>query len=216
MVRLLYSDIIQPVILELTVMPSATCSPYFTRPDRALIERNAFMVAEPKLIGNDFIPLVYDELRRLARSRLARMPYNQTLQPTELVHEVYQRLARRGDLAWRDRFHFFGVAAQAMRQILVDRARRRCAQKRGGDWDRITLNSALSETGDVAHNQEILAVHEALGQLQGEHPRKAEIVLLRYFAGLTMSEIAALKGVHVRTVERDWTFARVWLQQRLC
>lgn len=174
------------------------------------------MTAEPKLLGNDLVPLVYDELRKLARWRMARLPPGHSLQPTELVHEVYQRLVKNGDVAWERRAHFFGAAAQVMRQILVDRARKKFALKRGGDWERITLSSALSENGCEAHNEEVLAVHEALQELQTYHPRKAEVVLLRYFAGLTMNEIAAAKCVHVRTVERDWKFARVWLQKRLC
>ena len=173
------------------------------------------MGAEPKLLGNELIPLVYGELRQIARARMARLPPGQTLQPTDLVHEVYERLVRKGDVAWQSRAHFFGAAAQAMRQILVDHARRKFALKRGGDLMRISLASVLDGSGFVANIDEILAVHEALDRLRKHYPRKAEVVLLRYFAGLTMDQIAEMKAVTIRTVERDWKFARVWLQNQL-
>lgn len=173
------------------------------------------MKAEPRLLGNDLIPLVYTQLRQIARIRLARLPPGQTLQPTDLVHEVYAHLVKNGDVVWESRAHYFGVAARAMRQILVIQARRKFALKRGGGVTRITLTSALHTSDGLASDEEILAVHEALERLQRHHPRKVEVVLLRYFAGLTMEQIAELNAVNVRTVERDWKFARVWLQRQL-
>jgi RNA polymerase sigma factor (TIGR02999 family) len=155
---------------------------------------------------------VYDELHRLARSNLRRERSGHTLQPTALVNEAYLRLAP-GDDPWQNRRHFFHAAARAMRQILVDHARRRDADKRGGGAERVTLSDV-----DVAAPEEdvdVLRLDAALDALGREDARLAELVTLRFFAGLSIEEAAATIGVSPATAKRDWAFARAWLRKRL-
>jgi RNA polymerase sigma factor (TIGR02999 family) len=161
----------------------------------------------------DLLPLVYDELRRLARSRLARESAPQTLQATALVHEAWLRLVGEQDPGWKGRGHFFGAAARAMRHVLVDRARARGRDKRGGGMQRVTLDDAavLGADADV----DILALDEALKHLQTHDARKAEVVSLRYFAGLELADIAAVLDVSLGTVKTDWAYARAWLHREL-
>jgi RNA polymerase sigma factor (TIGR02999 family) len=159
------------------------------------------------------LPLVYQELRNLARSRMARTPPGQTLQPTALVHEAYLRLIGSADAGWDGRGHFFGAAARAMRDILVDQARRKGSLKRGGDRNRVPLDHVAPEFETNA--DEVLALDEALRKLEVEDPEKAELVMLRYFAGLTAKETAELLGVSLGTVERRWRFVRAWLRNAL-
>jgi RNA polymerase sigma factor (TIGR02999 family) len=163
------------------------------------------------------VEAVYDELRKLARAYLARERPGHTLQPTALVHEVYLRLGGEGEAAWNSRGHFFGAAARAMRQILIEHARARAAGKRGGGRARIeeldTVPDHRRAHGPSA--EERLTLGGALERLAAAYPRKAEIVRLRYLAGLTVGEIAVLLDVTPRTVERDWRFARAWLEQAL-
>jgi RNA polymerase sigma factor (TIGR02999 family) len=158
---------------------------------------------------------VYAELRGLAGSLMRGRPPGQTLQPTALVHEAYMRLARRSPDAapWESRAHFFAVAAKAMRQVLANHARDRNAQKRGGGWSRVTLSEATqeSETAEV----DLIALHDALTELAELDPRKAELVELRFFGGLTMPEIAQVLDVSQPTLERDWRVARAWIGTRL-
>ena len=166
----------------------------------------------------DLLPLVYEELRRLARSKMSRerdAGAGQTLQPTALVHEAYMRLLGPdgAQLRWEGRAHFFGAAARAMRRILVERARSRGRVKRGGGNARVALADdalAVEPPGD-----DLLALDEALERLEQRDRRKAEVVMLRFFAGLTIEEIAAALSVSPATVKNDWTFARAWLHREL-
>lgn len=167
--------------------------------------------------GRVLLQQLYTELRKLAEARLRRLRPGQTLQPTALVHEAYLRLMKTSEPAWNGRAHFFGAAAQAMRDILVDGARRKLAQKRGGGMQRVEKTITLADDkGSLQLSAEdVLALHDALEKLQQEHPQSAELVLLRYFCGLSMDEIAEMQGVPVRTLARKWTFARSWLKNAL-
>jgi RNA polymerase sigma factor (TIGR02999 family) len=160
------------------------------------------------------LPLVYDELRRLAAARLAHEKPGQTLQATALVHDAYVRLV--GDASpqrWNSRGHFFAAAAEAMRRILVENARRKAALKQGGDRRRVDLDTQCATIEPPS--LDLLALDEALTRLAGIEPAKAELVKLRYFAGLTMPEAAAAMEVSLATAERYWTFARSWLYAEL-
>jgi RNA polymerase sigma factor (TIGR02999 family) len=160
--------------------------------------------------SNDLLPLVYDELRRLAAVELRREKPGHSLQPTALVHEAYLRLVDQSDEPhWNHRGHFYAAAAQAMRRILVESARRRQAQKRGGDRGRETLKAEHLAVPERA--PDLIALDEALTQLAETKPKLAELVSLRYFAGLTMEQAAKALKVPLRSAERDWTYARVWL-----
>lgn len=160
----------------------------------------------------ELAPYLYDELRRLARSMMAGRPRGATLQTTELVHEAYAKLVGANDPRWNGRAHFFGAAARAMREVLVDQARRKGRAKRGGGWRRVDGEIVLPIQLPA---DDILAVHEALGRLETEDPRKGEIVNLRFFAGLTAEETAKILAVSISTVEREWRFARAWLYDQL-
>lgn len=155
----------------------------------------------------ELIAQVYAELRRVARSKMAGEKPGQTLQATALVHEAWLRLGRQ---SFDSRAHFFSAAAEAMRRILIEQSRRRAAVKRGGNAERLSLEEVeiLSPSG---RDEEILALHEALEALAEQDERKAELVKLRYFVGLTIEEAAGVLGVSVPTAKRDWTFARTWL-----
>jgi RNA polymerase sigma factor (TIGR02999 family) len=161
----------------------------------------------------DLLPAVYAELRRLAASLAGRLPPGQTLQPTALVHEAYLRLVGDADPGWNGRRHFFGAAARAMRDILVEQARRKGAYKHGGGVRRVELAEDLAIIEPPADN--LLAVNEAIGKLQAEKPHLAEIALLRYFAGLSVEETAAVLGISPSTLARQWRFARAWLAREL-
>jgi RNA polymerase sigma factor (TIGR02999 family) len=161
----------------------------------------------------DLLPLVYAELHELARARLARQPPGQTLTPTALVHEAYLRIAGESDVTWEGRQHFFFAAARAMRDILVEQARRKAGPKRGGGQRRRELDEACAVLQPPS--DEVLAVHEALQELEARDPLKAQIVLLRYFTGLTMDETAAVLGLAERTLDRHWRYIRAWLMKRL-
>ncbi len=169
-----------------------------------------------KRAAAELLPLVYEELRRLASSRLSALPPGQTLQATALVHDAYMRLVGEADPGWNGRAHFFGAAAQAMRNILVDQARRKSAVKHGGDRRRIELdeNAAPELTIEIAPG-EVLSLDVALERLEVEHPRQSRVVLLRYFAGLSTEQIAELLDVGASTIKRDWRFARAWLQREM-
>ena len=163
--------------------------------------------------AEELLPLVYDELRRLAAARMAREAPGQTLQATALVHEAWLRLVGSNPVQWNGRAHFFGAAAEAMRRILLERARKKGRIRHGGhlqraDLDQVTL--ATQDSDDV-----ILAVNEALEKLAAESPQKAEIAKLRYFGGLEHAEIAEVLGVSEPTVRRHWTYARSWLYAEL-
>ena len=161
----------------------------------------------------DLLPAVYAELRRLAAALASRLPPGQTLQPTALVHEAYLRLVGEQDPGWQGRRHFFGAAARAMRQILVEQARRKGSHKRGGKGRRVELAEGLAYVEPPA--DDLLALDEAIEKLQDHQPHLAEIVQLRYYAGLSVEETAAVLGASVRTVHRDWRHARTWLALEL-
>jgi RNA polymerase sigma factor (TIGR02999 family) len=159
------------------------------------------------------LPLVYDELRRLARARMAAEKPGLTLQPTALVHEAYLRLVGSGDVSWEGRGHFFGAAAEAMRRILIERARRAKRIKRGGEWRRVDLDDQVPEGGPRV--DEMLAVDEALARLEAQDAQMGAVVKLRYFGGLTIEEVAEAMGTSTRTVNRLWTGARAWLRREI-
>ena len=159
------------------------------------------------------LPLVYAELRRIARNQMRREREGHTLQPTALVHEAFLRLVDQDAAAWQSRAHFFGVAAQVMRRLLVDYARRRRAAKRGIP---ITLDEALLQPGSSAVSfEEILAVDQALDQLARLDSRQASVVEMRYFGGLSVEETAEVLGVAERTVKLDWAMAKGWMKSQL-
>ncbi len=162
----------------------------------------------------DLLPLVYDELRKLAAVRLAAEKSGQTLQPTALVHEAYVRLVGPGRGSdWTDRGHFFGAAAEAMRRILVEAARRKRAAKHGGDRRRVDLTDVEPAADET--DLDLLALDEALDRLARTDPRKAELVKLRFFAGLTIEQAAAALGVSTSTADNDWAYAKCWLRVAL-
>ncbi|WP_240911485.1 ECF-type sigma factor [Paludisphaera soli] len=163
--------------------------------------------------AGDLFPLVYAELRRLAAARMAGRAAGHTLEATALVHEAYVRLVGEADgPRWAGRSHFFAAAAEAMRHILVDRARRRNALKRGGGAARIDLPEDALIAPDHRGDVELLAVDEALGRLAEADPQAAELVKLRYFAGMSIPDAAAALGIAPRTADRIWAYARAWLR----
>ena len=159
------------------------------------------------------LAIVYEQLHQLARARMAHLPPGQTLQPTALVHEAYLRLTDKSDVAWESRQHFFSAAARAMRDILVEQARRKAGPARGGGRYRQKLDEACAVIEPLAEN--ILTVHEALEELEKQDPLKAQIVLLRYFSGLTTEETAEVLGLAPSTLDRQWRYVRAWLLRRL-
>jgi RNA polymerase sigma-70 factor, ECF subfamily len=159
------------------------------------------------------LPLVYDELRRVADSYLRRERPDHTLQPTALVNEAYLRLAEHSRVAFDDRAHFFGVAAKVMRRILVDHARRRHAEKRGGFRRKLSLDEALG--APAAPDLDLVALDEALHGLAAQDARKSRVVELRFFGGLTVEETAALLGVSTATVKNEWRVAKAWLRREM-
>ena len=174
---------------------------------------SAIEQGDPRAAGQ-LLPLVYDELRKLAASKLAQETPGQTLQATALVHEAYLRLGdREQPQAWNGRGHFFAAAAEAMRRILANRARDKHCQKRGGGWRRADLDRlAIVEDASA---EELLALDDALERLARENRSCAELVKLRFFAGLTLGEAAASLGLARRTADRYWAYARAWLYQVL-
>src|SRR5262245_35212077 len=163
--------------------------------------------------GEQLLPLVYDELRKLARARMAHLRPDQTIEPTALVHEAYLRIVGDTDPGWDHRGHFFAAAAGAMRDILVEQARRRASLKRGGDRQRV--DPAAAEPAVQPPTDDILIVNEALLRLEAEDPRKRQLINLRYFVGLSNEETAAAMGVSLGTVEREWRFVRAWLRREI-
>jgi RNA polymerase sigma factor (TIGR02999 family) len=175
---------------------------------------DAAAAGDPKAAA-ELLPLVYDELRKLAAARLVAEKPGQTLQATALVHEAYLRLTGTdAGSRWDGRGHFFAAAAEAMRRILVEQARRKATLKRGGECEQQELDPDALPVKPPGDPLEILAIHEALDQLATESPRKAQLVKLRYFLGCTMAESAEILGVAVKTAEEDWTYARAWLRRR--
>jgi RNA polymerase sigma factor (TIGR02999 family) len=162
-------------------------------------------------LGRDLFPVVYDELRALAAARLRRLPPGQTLQPTALVHDAFVALVD-APARFEGRAHFFGAAARAMRDIVVDAARKRGGGERPAALDEEAVSRAVAEGSDPV---DLLALSAAMDRLGAEHPRQAEVALLRAYAGLSEAEIAEIHGVTARTVERDWRFAQAYLRREL-
>lgn len=164
--------------------------------------------------GERLLPLIYAELHRQAARAMRREPQEHTLQPTALVNEAYLRLVGQDRVQWHNRSHFFGVAAQLMRRILVDHARGRDAAKRGGGAQRVTLAGDQGQAQDE-DDVDVLALHEALETLASLDPRQARVVELRYFSGLNIEETAEAMDISPATVKREWTIARAWLRREL-
>ncbi len=165
--------------------------------------------------ADKLLPLVYEELRKLAAARLGNEKPGQTLQATALVHEAYVRLVG-GDAiqtSWSGRSHFFAAAAEAMRRILVEAARRKSRDKHGGQWNRAEVDADQLVAAELADPFLILAVNESLDRLSARSPRRAELVKLRYFVGCTLAEAAEILGIAHKTAEEDWTYARAWLRR---
>lgn len=163
--------------------------------------------------SDQLLPLVYEELRRLAAYKMASESPGQTLQPTALVHEAWMRLVGNENPKWDNRAHFFGAAAEAMRRILIDNARRKQAVRHGGRHQRVNLDDI--DVAAAAEDEQLLAIHEALDKLAKQDPVKAELVKLRYFAGMTITEAAEVLGISEPTVKRYWAFARAWLYREI-
>ncbi|HVZ63295.1 MAG TPA: ECF-type sigma factor [Lacunisphaera sp.] len=157
------------------------------------------------------LALVYEELRRLAAAKLAREAPGQTLQPTALVHEAWLRLGGDAQPQWANRAHFFAAAAEGMRRILIENARRKGAARRGGDVARVSADATGFDLPAPDDDAELLLLNEAIDALAAHDARKAELVKHRYFAGLTLEEAAEVLGISARTAKRDWNYARAWL-----
>ena len=168
---------------------------------------------DPKA-ADELLPLVYEELRKLAVSKMARESPNQTLQPTALVHEAWLRLVGEGNPPFANRAHFFAAAAEAMRRILIDKARRKRALRHGGDQQRVESEGIL-EVAAPAEDDELLAVNEALDKLAAQNKAEAELVKLRYFVGMTLEEAAAVLDISARTADNYWAHARAWLYKEI-
>ena len=160
------------------------------------------------------LPLVYDELRRLAKQKMSQEAVSHTLQPTALVHEAYLRLVGGESPQWDSRGHFYAAAAEAMRRILIDAARRKAAVRHGGQRHRVPLLNDISNDGPT-RPEELLALNEALERLEREDRESFRLVMLRYFGGLTVEEAASALGVSERTAKRHWSFARAWLKRAM-
>lgn len=162
--------------------------------------------------ADELLPLVYEELRKLASARMAREAGGHTLQATALVHEAWLRLGGDAQPTWQNRAHFFAAAAEAMRRILIDGARRRLANRHGGGLERLDVDDpALEISTPCGADDELLAVHESLESLAAHDARKAQLVKLRYFGGFTLEQAAEALGVSVPTAKRDWAYSRAWL-----
>lgn len=157
----------------------------------------------------ELLPVLYAELRKLARSMMATLPPGETLQPTALVHEAYLRLVGNADPGWEGRPHFFGAAACAMRQILVDRARHKSSRKAGGGLTRVDVDAV--DVAIAPPTESVLSLHQALTSLERVDAQAAKVAELRYFAGLSVTETASILGLAIRTAEREWAFARSYL-----
>ncbi|MEM7351245.1 MAG: ECF-type sigma factor [Acidobacteriota bacterium] len=168
------------------------------------------------LVAEELMPIVYDELRQLARGYLRGERSGHTLQPTALVHEAYLKLVDQDRLRWQGRTHFLAVGATMMRRLLLDYARRRGRAKRGKAWQRVTLDHAITPLfGRALDRDELIALDLAIEKLESLDPRQAKIVELRFFAGLEVAEVARFLDVSKRTVEGHWTHARAWLRREL-
>jgi RNA polymerase sigma factor (TIGR02999 family) len=163
--------------------------------------------------SEELLPLVYDELRRLAAARMANELAGQTLQPTALVHEAWLRLVGPGEQMWQNRAHFFGAAAEAMRRILIESARRKSRLIHGGGQVRLDIQDM--ELAETTPDDKVLLINEALERLEAENPERAQIVVLKFFGGLTNREVAESLGIGERSVERQWSYAKAWLFRQI-
>lgn len=163
--------------------------------------------------SEQLLPLVYDELRRLAATRMAKEAAGQTLQPTALVHEAWMRLVSGNAKVWRNRGHFFGAAAQAMRRILIERARRKMSFKRGSGAEHVCIEDV--DVVDRLPDERILLIDEALARLEATDRELARVVTLKFYGGLTNVEVGEVLGVTERTVQNKWTFAKAWLLESI-
>jgi RNA polymerase sigma factor (TIGR02999 family) len=166
---------------------------------------------ENRKASDAMLQLVYDDLRRLAFSKMKSQPADHTLQATALVHEAWIKISSDEERTWKNRRHFFATAAEAMRQILVDRARRKQRAKHGGRADRVNMEPDHIHYPFAANDEHLLLVHESLDRFASEHPEKAEVVRLRYFVGLNHAETAELLRVSEKTIKRYWAYAKAWL-----
>jgi RNA polymerase sigma factor (TIGR02999 family) len=179
---------------------------------------NGRQIAESGIGGDTHVPadlllpLVYEELRRLAAQKMARESPGQTLEATALVHEAWMRIGG-ADQSWENRAHFYGAAAEAMRRILIDAARRKQTSKHRGELQRIDLDNIEIEA--PIPNEKLLELHDALDLLADHDPRKAQLVKLRYFTGLSIEEAAEMLGIGTATAKRDWAYSRAWLMRRI-
>jgi RNA polymerase sigma factor (TIGR02999 family) len=162
---------------------------------------------------DELLPLVYEELRRLAAARMAQESAGHTLQPTALVHEAWLRLVGEGDRTWKNRAYFFGAAAEAMRRILIESARRKSRVRHGGGQQRLNIDEL--ELADATPDEKLLLINEALMQLEVEQPERARVVVLKYFGGMTNKEVAENLDLSERTVNRHWDCAKVWLLKKV-
>lgn len=161
----------------------------------------------------ELFPLVYEELRKLAAARMAQESAGHTLQPTALVHEAWIRLVSDENRTWKNRAYFFGAAAEAMRRILIESARRKARLKHGGGQERLNVEDV--ELADTTPDEKMLLINDALQQLEAEHPERGRVVVLKYFSGLTNKEVAQLMGIGERTVDRHWVCAKTWLFRKV-
>jgi RNA polymerase sigma factor (TIGR02999 family) len=168
---------------------------------------------QPGGASEKLLPLVYDELRRLAVARMAKEASGQTLQPTALVHEAWLRLVNGNAKVWRNRGHFFGAAAQAMRRILIERARRKMSCKRGSRAEHVSIEEV--DIAACVPDERLLLIDETLGQLEEADPELAHVVTLKFYGGLTNVEVAEVIGVTERTVQNKWTYAKAWLLEKI-
>ena len=161
----------------------------------------------------ELLPLVYEELRHIAAARMAQESAGHTLQPTALVHEAWLRLVGDGERTWKNRAYFFGAAAEAMRRILIESARRKSRLKHGGGQERLNIEDV--ELADTTPDEKVLLINDALEQLEAEFPERARVVVLKYFGGLTNKEVAEMLGIGERTVDRHWVCAKEWLFRKV-
>lgn len=173
----------------------------------------ADVAAGDRSAAEALLPIVYDELKRRAGMLMQRERAGHTLQPTALVHDAFLQLVQQDRVDWQGRAHFFAVASRIMRRLLVDHARARLRDKRGGGAERISLDEGLGLT--IERDADVIALHDALEELAATDPRQAEIVELRFFGGLSVEEVAAVLGVSKRTVEGEWTMSKAWLRRAL-
>ena len=162
---------------------------------------------------DELLPLVYEELRHLAASRMAQESAGHTLQPTALVHEAWMRLVGDGDRTWKNRAYFLGAAAEAMRRILIESARHKSRLKYGGGQERLNIEDV--DLAGTTPDEKVLLINDALEQLEKEHPERSRVVVLKYFGGLTNKEVAELLGIGERTVDRHWVCAKEWLFRKV-